>query len=183
MDLLTQHAVAAARGDRVALESFVRLTQPEVWRFCCAFGGADVADDLTQDTYARALQSLHRFRADSSARTWLLTIARNTCADHVRRTVRRRRLTDRLRNIAVTQAQIVPDHGGGTDLDALVAALEPDRRLAFVLTQTLGLTYDEAAAVCSCPIGTIRSRVSRARTDLLDALAEADIGPAVANEG
>ncbi len=59
---------------------------------------------------------------------------------------------------------------GPVELDALVAALDPDRREAFVLTQLLGLRYDEAAEVCGCPIGTIRSRVARARLDLAAAL-------------
>jgi RNA polymerase sigma-70 factor (ECF subfamily) len=53
---------------------------------------------------------------------------------------------------------------------ALVAALEPERREAFVLTQVVGLSYAEAAEVCACPVGTIRSRVARARADLVAAL-------------
>jgi RNA polymerase sigma-70 factor (ECF subfamily) len=53
---------------------------------------------------------------------------------------------------------------------ALIAGLEPERREAFVLTQVVGLSYAEAADVCSCPVGTIRSRVARARADLVDAL-------------
>ena len=53
------------------------------------------------------------------------------------------------------------------DLDDLLADLHPDRRQAFVLTQLLGLSYEEAAEVCACPVGTIRSRVARARGDLV----------------
>lgn len=56
-------------------------------------------------------------------------------------------------------------------LRRLVDALDPDRRDAFVLTQLLGLTYAEAADVCGCPVGTIRSRVARAREDLVAATA------------
>jgi RNA polymerase sigma-70 factor (ECF subfamily) len=54
----------------------------------------------------------------------------------------------------------------------LLARLDPDRREAFVLTQLLGLSYAEAAEVAGCPVGTIRSRVARARADLIDSLAE-----------
>ncbi len=54
----------------------------------------------------------------------------------------------------------------------LLARLDPDRREAFVLTQLLGLPYAEAAEVAGCPVGTIRSRVARARADLVDALGE-----------
>jgi len=59
------------------------------------------------------------------------------------------------------------------DLSDLVDGLGDDRRLAFVLTQELGLGYAEAAEVCGCPVGTIRSRVARARMDLLSQMGEA----------
>lgn len=58
-------------------------------------------------------------------------------------------------------------------VEALLAGLDPDRRQAFVLTQVLGLSYGEAAEVCDCPVGTIRSRVARARADLIARLSEA----------
>jgi RNA polymerase sigma-70 factor (ECF subfamily) len=60
-------------------------------------------------------------------------------------------------------------------LRELLASLTPDRREAFVLTQELGMSYEEAALVVGCPVGTIRSRVSRARSDLLQAVRQADI--------
>jgi RNA polymerase sigma-70 factor (ECF subfamily) len=56
-----------------------------------------------------------------------------------------------------------------------VAALPPERREAFVLTQVVGLSYDEAATVCTCPVGTIRSRVARARSDLIAAIRAAEL--------
>src|SRR5690606_33892343 len=80
VDELTRLAMAAGAGDRVAMTAFVRRTQPEVWRLCARLGDRDVADDLTQEVYLRALPALVRFRADASARTWLLQIARHVCA-------------------------------------------------------------------------------------------------------
>jgi RNA polymerase sigma-70 factor (ECF subfamily) len=62
-------------------------------------------------------------------------------------------------------------------LRALVTALDPDRRDAFVLTQVLDLSYAEAADVCGCPVGTIRSRVARAREDLAAALDDRRTAP------
>ena len=176
MDELTQMALAAATGDRVAVAAFVRRTQPEVWRLCARLGDRADADDLTQEVYLRALPALVRFRADASARTWLLQIARHVCADHVRRSTRRRALMDRL-VLRADRDDAAPARTGEVDLDHLVAALEPDRRAAFVLTQVVGLSYAEAADVCEVPIGTVRSRVARARADLLDLLAE-DAGDA-----
>jgi RNA polymerase sigma-70 factor (ECF subfamily) len=67
-------------------------------------------------------------------------------------------------------ARNIEDPAGSVAMRSLVASLEPERREAFVLTQVVGLSYAEAADVCSCPVGTIRSRVARARADLVDAL-------------
>ncbi len=171
VDELTQLAVAAGAGDGTATTAFVRRTQPEVWRVCARLGDRRHADDLTQDVYARALPALPSFRADSSARTWLLQIARYVCADHVRASRRRRALVDRLLERDRPDT-VAGERTGEHDLDDLVRRLDPDRREAFVLTQVAGLSYAEAADVCAVPIGTIRSRVARARGDLLDALGE-----------
>jgi RNA polymerase sigma-70 factor (ECF subfamily) len=172
VDDLTALALAAADGDRVALAAFVRRTQPEVWRVCARLGDREVADDLTQEVYLRALPALARFRGDSSARTWLLQIARHVCADDVRRRTRRRALVDRLRQRHDRLDDQVAARTGEIELDEAVAALAPERREAFVLTQVAGLSYAEAGEVCGVPIGTIRSRVARARADLLDLLTD-----------
>jgi RNA polymerase sigma-70 factor (ECF subfamily) len=171
MDDLTRLALAAKDGDRTALSSFVRRSQADVWRFCAHAGDRDAADDLTQETFLRAIGALRSFRGESSARTWLLSVAARVCADAVRKSKRQRALLDRFR--VNRPPTLVADHAGAVDLDDLVAALEPQRRAAFVLTQVLGLSYEETAEVCGCPVGTIRSRVGRARMDLVKA-AEAD---------
>jgi RNA polymerase sigma-70 factor, ECF subfamily len=86
---------SAMAGDRAALAAFVGETQLHVWRFCAYLGrGEDVAD-LVQETYMRALRAMPRFEGRSSARAWLLAIARRVCADAVRR-ARRRRATEAL---------------------------------------------------------------------------------------
>ena len=172
VDHLTNLLVAARDGDRDALERFVSETQGDVWRLCRYLGDARCADDLAQETYERAIGSLHRYRAEGPARGWLLTIARRTCVDHTRRATRRRRLDDRVRQTTTAGSLegsiVMNDPTGRVDLDELLDALDDDRRSAFVLTQVLGLHYDEAADVLGCPIGTVRSRVSRARTDLIE---------------
>lgn len=172
VDRLTNLLLAARDGDRDALERFVAETQADVWRLCRYLGDERVADDLAQETYERAIGSLHRYRADGPARGWLLTIARRVCADHARRAVRRRRIDQRVLRSATAGSLdgtvVSPDGSGRVDLDALLGDLDDDRRAAFVLTQVLGLHYDEAAEVLGCPIGTVRSRVSRARADLVE---------------
>ena len=155
-------------GDDAAVGELVRLTQPAVWHVCGALGSPGEVEDLVQETYLRALGSLPRYRGEAPVRVWLLSIARRVCADHVRRRQRRRRLAERL----AQQAQ-PPEVAAPEAVADLLDGLAPDRREAFVLTQLAGLSYDEAAQVAGCPIGTIRSRVARARADLLDVVARA----------
>ncbi|MGH8867013.1 MAG: sigma-70 family RNA polymerase sigma factor [Actinomycetes bacterium] len=179
-DDLTRLALAARSGDQKAAEAFVRATQAEVWRLLAALTDVDRADDLTQETYLRAFRSLPRFRAESSVRTWLLGVARNTAADHVRTRARRPR-TELLHAWDETPAPLVTDALAGVALRVAVqsalAQMVPERREAFVLTQMLGLPYAEAAEVVGCPIGTIRSRVARARDDLMMAIGDGEAGP------
>lgn len=169
MDLLTRLACAAQAGDAAALERFVVESQAEVWRLSARLAGPDAADEVTQDTYLRAIRALPGFRQESSARTWLLSIARRACADLIRQRQRRRQLFSR---IAANVPQLTVELGSSVSSDELISRLEIERREAFILTQEFGLSYAEAAEICNCPIGTIRSRVSRARSDLVDMLRE-----------
>lgn len=166
---LTRLLLAAQEGDRACLAAWVRQTQGEVWRLCAHLVDVQAADDLAQETYLRAVTALPAYRGQASARTWLLAIARRVCADAIRSRQRRRRLLPRL-----APGPPDPDPAGQVAAADLLSCLKADRREAFVLTQQLGLSYAEAAAVCGCPVGTIRSRVARARADLLDLLDRAD---------
>jgi RNA polymerase sigma-70 factor, ECF subfamily len=172
VDELTRLLVAGRNGDRSALSAAIRRAQPDVWRLAAHLVGRHDADDVTQDVFLRAYRSLPGFRAESSGRTWLLTITRCVCAGVVRRARRRRRLQDRLR--AHHPADVVPALDGVVGLDHLVSGLDDDRHLAFVLTQVLGCSYAEAAEICGTAVGTIRSRIARARSDLLDQMRAAD---------
>jgi RNA polymerase sigma-70 factor, ECF subfamily len=176
VDELQRTAADAAAGDPLAAAALVRATQSDVWRLCAALGDRDCADDLAQETYLRAFGSLHRFEGRASVRTWLLSIARRVCADAVR-SRRRRRLT-LVRDDADLESLSSGDGADrvaeGAAVTDLLARLDPDRREAFVLTQLLGLPYADAAGVAGCPVGTIRSRVARARGDLIDSLAGVD---------
>jgi RNA polymerase sigma-70 factor, ECF subfamily len=172
VDELARVAADAVDGDPLAAATLVRATQSDVWRLCAALTDRESADDLTQETYARAFASLHRFEGRSSLRTWLLAIARRVCADALR-SRRRRRLTlvrDDADLEALGRADDADRVGEGAAVADLLARLDPDRREAFALTQLLGLSYAEAAEVAGCPVGTIRSRVARARADLVEAL-------------
>lgn len=162
-DELRPLADAAAAGDDRALEALVRATQPLVWRTCTLLGSAGEEEDLVQETYLRALRALRSYRGEAPVGAWLFAIARNVCADHVRRRARRTRLVERLR----AQPPGTAASGEADTLEDMLAALPDERREAFVATQVVGLSYAEAAAALGCPVGTIRSRVARARHDLV----------------
>ncbi|SDG88027.1 MULTISPECIES: sigma-70 family RNA polymerase sigma factor [Streptomyces] len=179
-ETVTAWALAAAGGDSEAVDRFVRALQHDVRRYVAHLAhDPQAADDLTQDTFLRALTALHRFEGRSSARVWLLSIARRAVADSLRRAAARPRKSDTDDwQLAVERAQPLglPGFDEGIALMGLVDALPGDRREAFVLTQLLGLPYGEAAEASGCPVGTVRSRVSRARGALAGML-DADSGP------
>jgi RNA polymerase sigma-70 factor (ECF subfamily) len=168
-DELTRLALEARDGDELALTGLIRRTQADVWRFVAHLVDQRSADDLTQEVYLRAVPALARFRGDAPVRSWLLAIARRVCADELRRRVRRRRRVGDVLALDESAEVAVADGSGVVDVASLIEGLGDDRRTAFVLTQLLGLPYDEAARVCGVPVGTIRSRVARARADLLAA--------------
>ncbi|WBB81179.1 sigma-70 family RNA polymerase sigma factor [Micromonospora sp. WMMD882] len=170
-ETVTRLALAAKTGDRPAATRFIEVTHRDVHRFLAFLVHPGEADDLTQETYLRAMRALPRFAARSTARTWLLAIARRVAADHLR-TASRRPPQTRLDDWQAA-AEVAAFRQGGLGLDEQVAlrdlldGLAPARREAFIATQLLGLSYTEAAQVCDCPVGTIRSRVARAREDLV----------------
>ncbi|WP_327365205.1 sigma-70 family RNA polymerase sigma factor [Streptomyces sp. NBC_01217] len=178
---ITQWALAARGGDREATEQFVRATHGDVWRFV-AHLCADVqgADDLAQETYLRALAGLPRFAGRSYARTWLLSIARRVVVDRHRSAAARPRVADAADwQVSAERAQRaqqtgLPGFDDGVALLDLLGALDAPRREAFVLTQMMGLPYAEAAKLADCPIGTVRSRVARAREEMAGLLRAAE---------
>lgn len=164
-------ALAARDGDPAKADQFVRALHRDVWRYV-AYLSADrqAADDLTQEVFLRALAALPRFQGRSSARTWLLSIARRTVVDSLRHAAARPRLSDGDDwQTAAEHAQPrgLPGFEDGIALTELLSTIPGERRDAFVLTQLLGLPYAEAAAAIGCPVGTVRSRVARARAALL----------------
>jgi RNA polymerase sigma-70 factor (ECF subfamily) len=170
-DGVTALALAAARGNAPALEAFIAATQQDVWRFVAYLSDGVSADDLTQETFLRAIGAIQRFSGRSSARTWLLAIARRVVADHIRHARSRPRTAHGIDPERLLNRDRAA--GGFEDLvevTTMIADLTGDQREALVLTQLLDLSYADAAAVCGCPVGTIRSRVARARDALLTSL-------------
>jgi RNA polymerase sigma-70 factor, ECF subfamily len=180
-EAITALALRARQGCPQAVERFVRATRPDVWRYVAHLSGDhQAADDLTQETYLRVLRGLPRFEGRSSARTWLLSIARRAVADRFRHTAARPRLADATDwQLAAERAQPrgLPGFEEGIALRELLDALPDERRKAFVLTHVVGLPYAEAADITGCPVGTVRSRVARARASLIGSIEAAESPP------
>jgi RNA polymerase sigma-70 factor (ECF subfamily) len=160
MDDLSALLDAARAGDDGAFEDLVAASRHEFGRFCGYLVGEADADDVLQESYLALWRALPSVRGECSARTWLFLVVRRSAQ---RVTERRGRFQAAPPPPPVTST---PAPGEHLELVELLARLDPQRRSAFCLTQLLGFSYAEAAAVAECPIGTIRSRVARAREQL-----------------
>lgn len=133
------------------------------------------AEDATQETFIKLARGAAGFRGDAKLSTWLYRVARNVCTDHVRHDARRP-ATPVADPGQLDDAPSEPDSSAGTAEHLAVAAaldtLDPLSRRALVLVAVEGLTYAEAGEVIGLPVGTVKSRVSRARVRLATTLAE-----------
>ena len=142
-------------------------------------GNVDRADDLVQDTLMRALANIHRFEPGTNLNAWLFTILRNLFHSEYRK--RKREVEDadgayaaRLASAPEQEARL-----DFSDLRLALAKLSSDQREAVLLVAAEGFSYEEAAAICGTAVGTIKSRVNRARTRLAElmALDPGELGP------
>lgn len=127
-------------------------------------GHRDIADDLVQEAAARALNARSSFVPGTSMRAWAFTILRNIYFSDLRKQRRQTGMPPDFMNDWVDARQEGALHV--SDVERALAKLSPDRRAALLLVSTGDFSYAEAADICECPIGTLRSRVSRARRDL-----------------
>jgi RNA polymerase sigma-70 factor (ECF subfamily) len=143
-------------------------------------GNADRADDLVQETLIRALANINSFEPGTNMSAWLFTILRNLFRSEYRK--RRREVEDADGSYAES-LKSYPEQQGRVEFEefrAALAKLPPDQREALILVGASGFSYEEAAAICDCAVGTIKSRVNRARNRLARMLAiesADDFGP------
>jgi RNA polymerase sigma-70 factor (ECF subfamily) len=125
----------------------------------------DLVDDLVQDAVVRALAASNQFQQGTNFRAWMFTILRNQNITTFRR---KRIIPASLDEVSQEVFQGPPQEDALMieELDNAVQRLSPLRREALILVVVHGLSYDEAAAVCGCAVGTIKSRVARARAEL-----------------
>lgn len=133
-------------------------------------GSGDRADDLVQDSLVKAWGASASFTEGTSLRAWLFTIARNTFYSNHRKS--RREVQD-VDGAAASRLVSNPAQIGHLDLAdfrTALASVPDDQREALILVGASGFSYEEAAEICGCAVGTIKSRVNRARQKLMDIL-------------
>jgi RNA polymerase sigma-70 factor (ECF subfamily) len=163
-------------GDRRAFEELVRAHQHRVYGLALRMlGDAAEAQDVAQEAFLRAHRGLAEFRGDARLSTWLYTIASRLCLNRLAGSERRLTRSGDEALDRVVDVRPGPDEALERDeLDAAlhraIAELPEERRVVVVLRDVDGLAYEEIAEILALPVGTVRSRLHRARLDLRDKL-------------
>jgi len=175
------NATGTTRNEPPSFKRDLLATLPSLRAFAVSLSGRhDKADDLVQDTVMKAWAKQESFELGTNMKAWLFTILRNEFYSQMRKRGREVQDTDG----AFTERMAVhPSQYGIVDLNDFRKALDKlpdDQREAVILIGASGFSYEEAAEICKCAVGTMKSRVSRARTklqDLLQVAGESDYGP------
>jgi RNA polymerase sigma-70 factor (ECF subfamily) len=191
-----RHLEAARRGDLSAFNWLVLRYQTRVYNLCYRMlSDPDAAADTTQDAFLSAYKAIGRFKGEQF-KTWLFRIATNACLDVLRS--RKRKPTQSLDSRTAEAEEDAGEPLQIADLDPSIDpeaqtlraevvqiiqrgldALPDDQRIALVLVDVQGLSYEEAAAIDGTNLGTVKSRINRARTKMRDYLRENGIVPSV----
>src|ERR1700742_2573566 len=134
-------------------------------------GNVDRADDLVQETLLRAMANIDSFQPGTNMSAWLFTILRNLFRSEYRKRRREVEDTDGSYAEGLKSQPAQSSHLESKESRGALAKHRPDRRETLILVGGSGFSYEEAAAICECAVGTIKSRVNRARTRLADLLA------------
>jgi RNA polymerase sigma-70 factor (ECF subfamily) len=162
-------------GDEAAWRTLVERHTRKVFGLAYRFTGrADEAEDLTQEVFVKVYQTLHKYReADGPFGAWLMAVARNHAIDHYRRG-RQERARRKEDPVVLETAPAREEHPiAGLEREERarlvhrgLRALPPDLRLPLILCDLQGLSYDEIATSLGVPLGTVKSRINRARLEL-----------------
>ena len=168
-------------GTRASLRDDILATLPRLRAFAISLSGkVDRADDLVQETLLRALTNINSFEPGTNLQAWLFTILRNQFRSEYRK---RRREVEDVDGRFSENLTTAPEQLSRLEFQELREALTKlpdDQREALILVGASGFSYEEAAQICDCAIGTIKSRVNRARARLAEILSiesADDFGP------
>lgn len=168
---------AGSQGDRQAVDELLRRHQPMVWAVCRRLCGDDEsANDATQNALIRIVRGLPSFEGRSKPSTWIYRIAANAAMDELRARARRPRPTDLVGDPDI--GTVPPGDAAVEDrmiLDPALGGLPEEFRLVVVLRDLVDLEYTEIADLLDIPVGTVRSRLSRARRQLYRVLGDVSV--------
>jgi len=166
----------ARGGDEAAFSALVREFHSNVWRFILkSVHNPQDAEELTQETFISAWRSLQTFRGESKFSTWLLGIALNIARNHCNRSASRKEVELPEDNVLESLLPQAEDPSELTrskqmllELDRAISRLPSELREVVILVRLEDLSLEEAAALLQIPLGTVKSRLSRARERLTD---------------
>lgn len=148
-------------------EAQLRDVIPHLRAFARSLAGApDRADDLVQDAMFNAWRARERFRAGTNFKAWMFVIVRNLFLSGVRRNRFTGEWDESVAERTLSTAPSQDQHLALDDVRRALMQLAPSRRDALILVGAGGFSYEETAQLCNCPVGTIKSRVARARTEM-----------------
>jgi RNA polymerase sigma-70 factor (ECF subfamily) len=157
----------ARRGDLLAFEDLVREFQADAFRFAWHLTrDRQLAEDVTQEAFLRAFRFLGGFRGDRKFGSWLFSIVRNCAMDALRGQRRSDPWEDQI------GPRSVADPSARAELEAALRAVSTEHREAFLLVEVFGLSYQETADILGVAVGTVKSRMFRARQALCLAIAD-----------
>jgi len=162
----------ARQGDEEAFATIVHVYDRRLRGLAYrVLGDTNRMDDALQEAYVRAFRALPRFRGDARLSTWLFRITYNACLDEL---AKANKVSHLPLDMLVEQASAAPDPGDALglrdELAAALSALAPEERAALVLVDAEGFDYSAAAKILDIPVGTVASRLNRARSSLRGAL-------------
>lgn len=163
------HLRKARDGDPVAFSALVRLYDPQLRAYAYRLlGDRATMDDALQNAYLNAFRAIRRFRGDASFKNWMYRIVHNACIDLIRK---RRDDVELFDDAAVVSDPASPS-AARLDIVAAFECMTVEHRSVLMLVDVEGLDYAEAADVLSVPVGTVRSRLNRARAAMRRELGE-----------
>jgi RNA polymerase sigma-70 factor (ECF subfamily) len=159
------------QGDQKAHYDFVERYQSLVFGVCLRMlSDRQEAEDAAQDVFVRAIRSLKRWDRERPLRPWLLTIASNRCRTYLHQRKRRPSASEYAEDIADPRAEQDSSQELWQEIRRALDELRPDYRKVFLLFHEQGLSYDEMSSLTGKPIGTLKTRLHRARNEMLKML-------------
>jgi RNA polymerase sigma-70 factor (ECF subfamily) len=178
-------------GDTRAFEELVEMYQNKVYSLAYRYmGNEDDANDMSQEAFIKAFRSLRSYKGDASFGTWIYRITTNVCLDELRHRKRRvvpLSLDEPLATVDGDEVEReIPDSSLAADkiyeqkefsqhIQLLLDEMKSEHKSVIVLRDVMELSYEEIAAVLDCSIGTVKSRISRARNILQKKLVEREL--------